>query len=109
MRPRTGAAAAFRLVINVDLKASVPQTIISMVTKKIAGAVLANLIREAQRVATWPSSQQPSVWWSRLRVQWAAHLSVALQVAHGCQRGWLLQHSSGGQLVVLLVALALAP
>jgi hypothetical protein len=59
VRPRTGASAAIRLVINVDLKASVPQTIISMVTKKIAGAVLANLIREAQRVAKEAARDAP--------------------------------------------------
>ena len=35
---------------NVDLKANVPQSVMSIVTKKIAGAILSQLVREAQRV-----------------------------------------------------------
>ena len=38
--------------MNVDLKApNLPQPIISMVTKKIAGAILSLLMREAQRLS----------------------------------------------------------
>ena len=35
---------------HVDLRASVPQQVLSIVTKKVAGAILSQLVREAQRV-----------------------------------------------------------
>jgi len=50
VRPRTATSASIRWVMNLDLKANMPQPIISMVTKKIAGAILSLLLREAQRV-----------------------------------------------------------
>ena len=49
--PRTRTSAEIRWITNVDLKANVPQAIISMVTKKIAGAILSLLMREAQKVS----------------------------------------------------------
>ena len=36
---------------NVDLKANVPQTMMSIVTQKIAGAILSLLMREARKVS----------------------------------------------------------
>ena len=36
--------------MNVDLKANMPQALVSMVTKKIAGSVVPLLVREAQKV-----------------------------------------------------------
>ena len=52
MRPRTTTSAQIRWVMHVDLKApNLPQPIISMVTKKIAGAILSLLMREAQRLS----------------------------------------------------------
>ena len=47
--------------MNIDLKAaSVPQPIISMVTKKIAGAILSLLLREAQKVGKEGGGGAPS-------------------------------------------------
>jgi len=52
VRPRSSATARIRCVLNLDLKVSaLPQAIISMVTKKIAGAVLSSLMREAQKLS----------------------------------------------------------
>ena len=36
---------------NVDLKANMPQALVSMVTKKVAGAIVSLLVREAQKVS----------------------------------------------------------
>jgi len=51
LRPRTPTSAQIRWLVNVDLKAKLPQTLISMVTKKVAGAILSLLVREAQKVS----------------------------------------------------------
>ena len=48
----TPRSCRVRLVTNVDLKAgSMPKALVEMVTKKIAGALLAALAREAQKVS----------------------------------------------------------
>ena len=58
VRPRTTTSAQIRWVMNVDLKApNLPQSIISMVTKKIAGAILSLLLREAQRLTKEAEAQ----------------------------------------------------
>ena len=42
-----------RWVTNVDLKAgSLPQALVSMVTKKVAGGIVSTLIREAQKISS---------------------------------------------------------
>ena len=48
--PRTPTSCRIRWVTNVDLKASMPQAMLSMVTKKIAGAIVSLLVRESQKV-----------------------------------------------------------
>ncbi|KAL1504384.1 hypothetical protein AB1Y20_010790 [Prymnesium parvum] len=50
LRPLTRTSARIRCVANIDLKANVPQSMMSIVTKKVAGAILSQLAREAQRV-----------------------------------------------------------
>ena len=60
VRPRTATSAQIRWVMHVDLKANVPQPIISMVTKKIAGAILSLLLREAQKVSKDADAEQPA-------------------------------------------------
>ncbi len=50
--PRTRTSARIQWVTNVDLKAkSMPSSMVSMVTKKIAGSIITALVREAQKVS----------------------------------------------------------
>ena len=50
--PIASTSARVRFVANVDLQVpKMPSTLVSMVTKKIAGAVLSLLFREAQKVS----------------------------------------------------------
>ena len=56
LRPRTPTSAQIRWLVNVDLKAKLPQTLITMVTKKVAGNILSLLVREARKVSA--ASQQ---------------------------------------------------
>ena len=53
VQPLSRSSARIDWVMQVDLKASsaLPQAIVSMVTNKIGGSVLALLLREAQKVA----------------------------------------------------------
>jgi hypothetical protein len=57
VRPRTDTLARVQLVANVDLHAKMPQALVSMVTKKIAGALLPMLMREAQRVSATAAAE----------------------------------------------------
>jgi len=53
IHPLTKTSCRIRWVTNVDLKAgSLPQTLVSMVTKKVAGSLLSTLVREAQKATT---------------------------------------------------------
>ena len=49
--PRTRSSCRIEWITNVDLRApNMPQTLVSMVTKKLAGAIVSLLVREAQKV-----------------------------------------------------------
>ena len=50
--PRTPTSVDIRWVTNVDLNAgSLPQALVSMVTKKVAGSIVTTLMREAQKIS----------------------------------------------------------
>ena len=58
--PRTATSASVQWVLNVDLKAKMPAALVSMVTKKIAGAILPLLAREAQKLSTLDAEAEPT-------------------------------------------------
>ena len=49
--PRTSTSAHVQWVLNVDLKAKMPAALVSMVTKKVVGAILPMLAKEAQKLS----------------------------------------------------------
>ena len=59
--PRTREACRIQWVTNVDLKVSnMPQALVSMVTKKIAGSIVSLLVREAQKVSSIEAEAEAS-------------------------------------------------
>ena len=59
--PRTRESARIQWVTNVDLKGgNMPQALVSMVTKKIAGSIVSLLVREAQKVSTIEAEAEAS-------------------------------------------------
>ena len=60
MTPHTRESCRIQWVTNVDLKANMPQALVSMVTKKIAGAIVSLLVREAQKVTAIVNESEAS-------------------------------------------------
>ena len=58
--PRTRTRCTIQWVTNVDLKANMPQALVSMVTKKIAGSIVSLLVREAQKVSSIEAEAEAS-------------------------------------------------
>jgi len=59
--PLTKSSCRIRWVSHVDLKAgSLPQALVSMVTKKVAGSLLSTLVREAQKATNLEAEAEAS-------------------------------------------------